>query len=321
MKKELTLILANPRSFCAGVVRAIDIVEKALEIYGPPIYSKHEIVHNSFVVENLRKKGVIFIEDLNQVPEESVIIFSAHGVSPEVRKQAEKRKLEVIDATCPLVTKVHKEARRYALRDYVIILIGHPEHVEVIGTLGQAPRQTIVVSNLSEVEKLNIKKYKKIAYVTQTTLSLDDTAEIVSALKKKYPQLECPSKDDICYATQNRQNAVKELCKKVDLLIVIGSDISSNTLRLVEIAKKKNMHVHRIESKTEINAKWFENISSVGITAGASAPEVLVQEIIQKIDEIRNITQENLDYIAENTYFIVPPKLEKKLAEKRTSSS
>ena len=321
MKKELTLILANPRSFCAGVVRAIDIVEKALEIYGPPIYSKHEIVHNSFVVENLRKKGVIFIEDLNQVPEESVIIFSAHGVSPEVRRQAEKRKLEIIDATCPLVTKVHKEARRYALRDYVIILIGHPEHVEVIGTLGHAPRQTIVVSNLEEVEKLNITKDKKIAYVTQTTLSLDDTAEIVSTLKKKYPQLECPSKDDICYATQNRQNAVKELCKKVDLLIVIGSDISSNTLRLVEIAKKKNMQVHRIESKTEINAKWFENISSVGITAGASAPEVLVQEIIQKIDEIRNITQENLDYIAENTYFIVPPKLEKKLAEKRAFAS
>ena len=317
MKKKLNVILANPRSFCAGVVRAIDIVEKALEVYGSPIYSKHEIVHNSFVVENLRKKGVIFIEDLNQVPEESVIIFSAHGVSPEVRRQAEKRKLEIIDATCPLVTKVHKEARRYALRDYVIILIGHPEHVEVIGTLGHAPRQTIVVSNLEEVEKLNITKDKKIAYVTQTTLSLDDTAEIVSTLKKKYPQLECPSKDDICYATQNRQNAVKELCKKVDLLIVIGSDISSNTLRLVEIAKKKNMQVHRIESKTEINAKWFENISSVGITAGASAPEVLVQEIIQKIDEIRNITQENLDYIAENTYFIVPPKLEKKLAEKR----
>ena len=316
MKKKLNVILANPRSFCAGVVRAIDIVEKALEVYGSPIYSKHEIVHNSFVVENLRKKGVIFIEDLNQVPEESVIIFSAHGVSPEVRRQAEKRKLEIIDATCPLVTKVHKEARRYALRDYVIILIGHPEHVEVIGTLGHAPRQTIVVSNLEEVEKLNITKDKKIAYVTQTTLSLDDTAEIVSTLKKKYPQLECPSKDDICYATQNRQNAVKELCKKVDLLIVIGSDISSNTLRLVEIAKKKNMQVHRIESKTEINAKWFENISSVGITAGASAPEVLVQEIIQKIDEIRNITQENLDYIAENTYFIVPPKLEKKLAEK-----
>ena len=229
--------------------------------------------------------------------------------------------MEIIDATCPLVTKVHKEARRYALRDYVIILIGHPEHVEVIGTLGHAPRQTIVVSNLEEVEKLNITKDKKIAYVTQTTLSLDDTAEIVSTLKKKYPQLECPSKDDICYATQNRQNAVKELCKKVDLLIVIGSDISSNTLRLVEIAKKKNMQVHRIESKTEINAKWFENISSVGITAGASAPEVLVQEIIQKIDEIRNITQENLDYIAENTYFIVPPKLEKKLAEKRAFAS
>ena len=265
MKKKLTLILANPRSFCAGVVRAIDIVEKALEIYGAPIYSKHEIVHNSFVVESLRKKGVIFIEDLNQVPEKSVIIFSAHGVSPEVRKKAEQRNLEIIDATCPLVTKVHKEARRYAIRDYVIILIGHPNHVEVMGTLGHAPKQTIVVSNLKEIEKLNIAKNRKIAYITQTTLSLDDTAEIVSALKKKYPQLECPSKDDICYATQNRQNAVKELCKKIDLLIVIGSDISSNTLRLVEIAKKKNMQVHRIESKTEINAKWFENISSVGI--------------------------------------------------------
>ena len=321
MKKELTLILANPRSFCAGVVRAIDIVEKALEIYGPPIYSKHEIVHNSFVVDSLRKKGVIFIEDLNQVPEKSIIIFSAHGISPEVRKKAEERNLEVIDATCPLVTKVHKEARRYALRDYVIILIGHPEHVEVIGTLGHAPRQTIVVSNLDDIKKLNIVKDKKIAYITQTTLSLDDTAEIIAALKEKYPQLEYPSKDDICYATQNRQNAVKELCEQVDLLIVIGSDISSNTLRLVEIAKKKNMQVHRIESKNEINPEWFKNISYVGITAGASAPEILVQEVVQKIGEIRNITQKNLDYIEENTYFINPPKLEKKLAEKRASSS
>ena len=312
MKKNLEVILANPRSFCAGVVRAIAIVEKALEIYGPPIYSKHEIVHNAFVVNNLQKKGVIFIEDLAEVPEGSVLIFSAHGVSPQIRQQAAARNLEILDATCPLVTKVHKEARRYSLRDYAIILIGHPEHVEVIGTLGHAPSQTIIVSELSDVAKLNIPKNKKIAYITQTTLSLDDTAEIITALKKKYPHLECPSKDDICYATQNRQNAVKQLCKKCDLLIVIGSNISSNTMRLVEIAHKKNIAVHRIESSKEINFSWFENVSTVGITAGASAPEVIVQDIVKTISDNYNLKQEELDYIKEDTYFILPPQLEKK---------
>ena len=239
MREKVKIILISPRSFCAGVVRAIDIIEKALEVYGAPIYSKHEIVHNSYVIEKLKKKGVIFTEKLDEVPEKSVLIFSAHGVSPQIKAQAKQRNLYVIDATCPLVTKVHKEARRYSLNDYTILLIGHPEHVEVIGTFGYAPKQTIIVSDLKDVAKLKIPAGKKLAYITQTTLSLDDTKEIITALRKKYPQLEAPSKEDICYATQNRQNAVKEICSLVDMLIVIGSDISSNTLRLAEVGKKK----------------------------------------------------------------------------------
>lgn len=312
MKKNLEVVLANPRSFCAGVVRAIDIVEQTLKIYGPPIYSKHEIVHNSFVVEDLKKKGVVFIENLEDVPKGAVLIFSAHGVPPSVKKKAADRNLEVIDATCPLVSKVHKEAKRYSLRGYIIILIGHKNHVEVVGTLGYAPEQTIIISTLSEVEKLKIPQHKKIAYLTQTTLSLDDTAEIITELKKKYPNIEAPSKNDICYATQNRQNAVKELCQQVDLIIVIGSEISSNTIRLVEVAKKRNKTVYRVESKEEINEELFKNINSVGITAGASAPESVVLDIVAKIGDFCNIKKRNLDYTKENTYFILPPKLTKK---------
>jgi 4-hydroxy-3-methylbut-2-enyl diphosphate reductase len=310
-EEKLKIILASPRSFCAGVVRAIDIVEKALEIYGPPIYSKHEIVHNSYVIKSLEKKGVIFTENLDEVPEKSVLVFSAHGVSPEVKQKAKSRDFEVIDATCPLVSKVHKEARRYALNDYTIFLIGHKEHVEVIGTFGYAPKQTIIINTLEDVEKLKVPPHKKLAYITQTTLSLDDTAEIVAALKEKYPRLEAPSKEDICYATQNRQNAVKQMCTSINMLIVIGSSISSNTIRLVEIAKKKNIPAYRIEAETELKAEWFQKIQSVGITAGASAPEIIVQNIVKKIQSFRKTTIENFNLVEENTFFVLPPHLEK----------
>ena len=319
-KEKLEIILANPRSFCAGVVRAIDIVEKVLEIYGAPIYSKHEIVHNSYVIRSLEKKGVIFTENLDEIPEKSVLIFSAHGVSPEVKEKAKTRNLTVIDATCPLVSKVHKEARRYALNDYIIILIGHLEHVEVIGTFGYAPKQTIIVSNLKDVKKLKIPEDKKLAYITQTTLSVDDTSEIIAALKKKYPHLESPSKKDICYATQNRQNAIKKMCSIIDMLIVIGSNISSNTLRLVEIAKKKNIPAYRIEFKEELQISWFQNIKTVGITAGASAPEVIVQNIIEKIKTFRTIQISDLPANKETTFFVLPQKLEKEYKKKHSAS-
>lgn len=315
-QKKLNIILASPRSFCAGVVRAIDIVEKALEIYGAPIYSKHEIVHNSYVIKKLEQKGVIFTENLDEVPEESILIFSAHGVSPEVKAKAKARNLNIIDATCPLVSKVHKEAKRYSLNDYIIILIGHPEHVEVIGTFGYAPKQTIIVSNLQDVKKLKIPKEKKLAYITQTTLSIDDTSEIITALQEKYPHLESPSKEDICYATQNRQNAVKAMCDKIDMLIVIGSNISSNTLRLAEIAKKKKISTYRIELKEELQKSWFQNVQSVGITAGASAPEKIVQGIIKRIKSFYPIQIQELTFVKENTFFVLPQKLEKEYKKK-----
>ncbi len=316
---KLQVILASPRSFCAGVVRAIDIVEKALEVYGAPIYSKHEIVHNSYVIRKLEQKGIIFIEDLDRVPEKSVLIFSAHGVSPAIKEKAKARNLHVIDATCPLVSKVHKEAKRYSLNDYTIFLIGHPEHVEVIGTFGYAPKQTIIISDLNDVAKLQIAQNRKLAYITQTTLSVDDTAEIVAALKKRYPNLEAPTKDDICYATQNRQNAVSKMCAKINILIVIGSSISSNTIRLVEIAQKKNIPVYRIESAKELQSDWFQKIKAVGITAGASAPEVIVQDIVKKITYFRSAEITELNLVKENTFFVLPQKLEKAYRQKQAA--
>lgn len=307
MIKSLDLMLAKPRGFCAGVDRAITIVERALDLYGPPVYIRHEIVHNPHVVERLRQRGAVFVEDLKDVPQGSQVIFSAHGVSPKIREEAQKLGLEALDATCPLVTKVHTEAQRYAKNGFTIILIGHRDHVEVQGTVGEAPERIIVVSTVEDVANLDLPKDKAVAYLTQTTLSLDDTAEIVAALKKKYPQIEGPAKEDICYATQNRQNAVKAIAKEVELMLVLGAPNSSNTLRLVEVAEASGLEARRIESAEEIKPEWVEGISNIGVTAGASAPEDLVQDIIKTLKSMANETSvKELTLVEENVTFALP---------------
>ncbi|MGK5092245.1 4-hydroxy-3-methylbut-2-enyl diphosphate reductase [Deltaproteobacteria bacterium TL4] len=307
---QLKLHLASPRGFCAGVDRAITIVEKALALYGPPIYVRHEIVHNPHVVERLRKQGVIFIENLEEVPQESHLIFSAHGVSPEVRTKAKQLKLEVLDATCPLVTKVHTEAKHYADEGFLIILIGHRDHVEVKGTLGEAPDRMVVVSNVEQVEALEIEPNRPVAYLTQTTLSLDDTREIIRALKKRFPHIVGPKKEDICYATQNRQNAVKALAAQVDLVLVVGAPNSSNTVRLVEVAKAMGVTAKRIESADQLQSEWFENVYQVGITAGASAPEDIVQGIVTKLQQmVEDSSIEELTLVKEDVTFALPAAL------------
>ena len=307
MISYLDLILAKPRGFCAGVDRAITIVEKALELYGPPIYIRHEIVHNPHVVKRLQKQGAIFVEDLENVPKGAWIIFSAHGVSPAVRKKAEKLRLKTIDATCPLVTKVHLEAQRYAKFGYTIILIGHRDHVEVQGTVGEAPYCMLVVSSIEDVEKLVIPSYQKVAYLTQTTLSLDDTAEIIAALKRKIPTIQGPAKEDICYATQNRQNAVKAMTDQVDLVLVLGAPNSSNTLRLVEVAQAYGIPARRIEAADEIQPEWLNGIKRIGITAGASAPEDIVQDTINSLKKLSVQSQvRELLLVEENVTFALP---------------
>ncbi|MBG56572.1 MAG: 4-hydroxy-3-methylbut-2-enyl diphosphate reductase [Deltaproteobacteria bacterium] len=304
------LLLASPRGFCAGVDRAITIVEKALQKYGSPIYVQHEIVHNKHVVQRLRERGAIFVENINEIPLGSRAIYSAHGVSPVVRKIAEKRKLKVLDATCPLVTKVHGEAQRYAQKDFTIILIGHHKHVEVQGTVGEAPERIIVVGNLGEVQKLVVQDENKVGYITQTTLSLDDTAEIISALKKRFPKIQSPAKNDICYATQNRQNAVKALSKEVDLVIVVGAPNSSNSVRLLEVAKSTGVKARRIESEQELNPNWFKGIKRIGVTAGASAPEDILQGVVSGLKKIFSSSQvRDLKIVQENVTFALPAVL------------
>ena len=279
--KVETLVLTKLRGFCAGVVRAIDVVEKALEVCGKPVYVNHEIIHNKYVVGDLEKKGAITVEDLDDVPEGSWLIFSAHGVSPAEHEKAAKRKLKVIDATCPLVTKVHLEAIKYAKDGYTIILIGHIDHVETIGTMGEAPASIKVVGDVFEAQAVEVPNPDKVAYLTQTTLSLDDTAEIVKTLKKRFPKLKVPPKDDICYATQNRQNAVKSIESKIDLLLVLGAPNSSNSVRLREVAEGKGTRAFLIERAADIRPEWLESVKTLGLTASASAPEVLVQEVIE----------------------------------------
>ncbi len=306
----LDLVLARPRGFCAGVDRAITIVERTLDLYGPPIYVRHEIVHNPHVVERLRKRGAIFVEELNLIPEGSRVIFSAHGVSPAVREEAKQRGFQVLDATCPLVTKVHVEAQRYAKKGHTIVLIGHREHVEVQGTLGEAPERIVVVSDVNEVESLEVPDTSKVAYLTQTTLSLDDTAAIVEALKQKFPQIQGPPKEDICYATQNRQNAVKAMAHEVDLILVVGAPNSSNTLRLVEVAQASGVPAKRIESAHEIETDWFSNCQQIGVTAGASAPEDIVQEIVETVRRLASQSRvRELTLVEENVIFALPPEL------------
>ena len=307
---SLNLVLASPRGFCAGVDRAITIVEKALEMYGAPIYVQHEIVHNKHVVQRLRNEGAVFVENIDEIPEGSHAIFSAHGVSPEVRKRAEKRKLQVLDATCPLVTKVHREAQRYAQKEHTIILIGHHNHVEVKGTVGEAPEHIFVVGTVEEVSDLKIPDEKKVGYITQTTLSLDDTAEIITALKERFPEIKGPAKDDICYATQNRQNAVKALSKEVDLVLVVGAQNSSNSVRLLEVAETTGVKARRIESAAELDPEWLEEVRNVGITAGASAPEDIVQGIVAEISKMSSSSSvRDLEIVQEDVTFALPTVL------------
>jgi len=285
----MEIILANPRGFCAGVDRAIDIVDRALEIFGAPIYVRHEVVHNTFVVNGLKAKGAIFVEELDEVPDDATVIFSAHGVSQQVQHKAKQRKLKVFDATCPLVTKVHLQVARHAKNKQNVILIGHKGHPEVEGTLGQYDagndRHIFLVEDEKDVGKLIISKDEELAYVTQTTLSVDDTINIISALKKRFPHIQGPKKDDICYATQNRQDAVKQLSDQCDIILVVGSVNSSNSNRLRELAQKHGIDSYLIDNAEAMNKKWFDNKHKVGVTAGASAPEVLVQDVIKQIEE------------------------------------
>tara|TARA_X000000950_G_C13848484_1_gene633444 strand:- start:641 stop:1576 length:936 start_codon:yes stop_codon:yes gene_type:complete len=280
MSNKINIYLASPRGFCAGVKRAIEIVELALQRYGPPIYVRHEIVHNKRVVQELSKKGAIFVEELEEIPLGSRVIFSAHGVSKEIKKIAKNYKHLTLDATCPLVSKVHKQTEKYYNKDYKIILIGHKGHPEVVGIQGQVPQELILVQNEEDAMAVKLSNKTKIAYVTQTTLSTHDTQNIIKILKNKFPNIEGPDLDDICYATQNRQEAAHDLAQKCELVLVIGSENSSNTMRLAEIVENKNVRVYRVASAEEIKKEWFNHVQNVGITAGASSPEILITETI-----------------------------------------
>ena len=299
----MKVYLGLPRGFCAGVVRAIDVVEMVLEKFPPPIYVKHQIVHNPYVVKSLEDKGAITVENVEDIPEGAVVVFSAHGSPPSDFDKAETRNLRVIDATCPLVTKVHLEAIRYNKENYSIILIGHKGHQEVIGTMGEAPM--FLVGNIEDVNNLDINS-EKIAYITQTTLSLDDTKNIVDALKKKYLNIESPKSKDICYATQNRQNAIKELTKTCELILVVGSKNSSNSNRLVETAELHGCKSYLIENKNFVDEEWLKNVENLGISSGASAPEILVQELVDDLKNKFNCKIEYSNIIEENIKFTLP---------------
>jgi 4-hydroxy-3-methylbut-2-enyl diphosphate reductase len=304
------IVLANPRGFCAGVVRAIDIVELALEIYGSPLYVLNEIVHNAHVVNRLKAKGVQFVRTLDEVPAGCRVIFSAHGISPEVRKRAVERDLKTIDATCPLVTKVHMEALRYKRLDYTIILIGHRDHEEVIGTMGEAPDHMQVVGSVEEVDQLNLPPDSRIAYLTQTTLSLDDTREIIQRLRERFPKIEGPNVDDICYATQNRQLAIQQIAKMTRFILVIGSPNSSNSNRLVEVAEKSGATAYLVNDVSKIQMEWLRDAAVVGLTAGASTPEVLVHQVIAHLNENGFSELQEYEATKENVHFALPPELE-----------
>ncbi len=303
-------LLASPRGFCAGVVRAIDIVELALKNYGTPLYVRKEIVHNKAVVESFQARGVHFIDSLDEAPQGSLVIFSAHGVSPEVRQHAADRNLQVIDATCPLVTKVHHEVHRYLTQGDSIVLIGHADHDEVEGTLGEAPEDISVVGSPEDVDHLDIPNPSKVAALTQTTLSVDESKEMMDVLRKRFPELKSPKKDDICYATQNRQDAVKALVKKgVQLLLVVGSKNSSNSQRLCEVAQALGVDAYLIDRAEEIDPKWLQEKELIGLTAGASAPEYLVQEVLNWLEQKGSSTEE-LDLVEEDVNFALPPELQ-----------
>ena len=308
------MLLLKPRGFCAGVVRAVDIVKIALETFGAPIYVRKEIVHNSYVVNDLAEKGAIFVNELDEVPEGKRVIFSAHGVSPAVRERAKQRQLKVIDATCPLVTKVHVEAIKFAKQGYSLVLVGHRDHEEVEGTQGEAPLVTQVVSTVAEVAALVVPDPNKVAYLTQTTLSLDEAKYMIEALKRKFPNIVGPHAQDICYATENRQVAVKNVAHSADLLLVVGSRNSSNSNRLVEVARNLKTESHLIDKASHIEASWLQGKSTVAITAGASAPEVLVQEVIGYLQEHGYSTVEEVEVMPENVRFGLPPEIVQAIA-------
>jgi 4-hydroxy-3-methylbut-2-enyl diphosphate reductase len=314
LSEARTLLLLKPRGFCAGVVRAIDIVRIALEAFGPPIYVRKEIVHNRFVVEELQQKGAIFVDSVDEVPEGERVIYSAHGVSPEVRSRSMVRKLRVIDATCPLVTKVHVEAVKFAKEGYSLILIGHRDHDEVIGTLGEAPAVTQVVGSPGEVESVTVPDPNRVAYLTQTTLSLDETRDIIAALRKKFPNIKGPAAQDICYATENRQVAVKHVASDADLLLVVGSDNSSNSKRLVEVARSLGTEAHLIDNDRDIRPEWLNGVKTVALTAGASAPEHLVQETVEYLGAQGFQNVKELEIMPENVRFGLPPEIVEAIA-------
>ena len=305
----MELILANPRGFCAGVDRAIEIVERALALHGAPIYVRHEVVHNRFVVDSLKAKGAVFIEDLNDVPSGSILIFSAHGVPQSVRREAEARGLTVFDATCPLVTKVHIEVSRMRQQGKEIVMIGHKGHPEVEGTMGQSNGGMYLVETPADVQTLRVQDENNLSYVTQTTLSMDDASAIIAALKTRFPFITGPRKDDICYATQNRQDAVKLLAKQCDLVIVVGSPNSSNSNRLREVAKNLSVPAYLVDNASELQPEWLQGKQRVGITAGASAPEVLVQEVIARLKELGAVNVREAEGIQENVVFPLPKAL------------
>jgi len=310
----MKLILANPRGFCAGVDRAIEIVERALEVYGAPIYVRHEVVHNTFVVNDLRQKGAVFVDELSEVPDDATVIFSAHGVSSAVQDEAEQRSLKVFDATCPLVTKVHFEVVRHARQGSEVILIGHAGHPEVEGTMGRYQNDLpgggiYLVETVGDVDALKVNHPEKLCFVTQTTLSIDDTQAVIKALQRRFPLISGPKKDDICYATQNRQDAVKDLASKSDLVLVVGSVSSSNSNRLREIAEKLSVPAYLIDGVEDINSDWFEDKRVIGLTAGASAPEILVNQVREHLAGLGvNVVSEN-EGIQENVTFNLPKEL------------
>ena len=308
----MKIILANPRGFCAGVDRAISIVELALEIHGAPIYVRHEVVHNRFVVNGLRERGAIFVEELSEVPDGAIVIFSAHGVSQAVRQEAKERNLKVFDATCPLVTKVHMQVARASRKGTKAILIGHKGHPEVEGTMGQYGNQEggiYLIESVEDIAHLPVQQDDDLTFMTQTTLSLDDTAETITALKEKYPAIQGPHKNDICYATTNRQQAVRELAKQSDLVVVVGSKNSSNSNRLAELASRMGVASKLIDDPNDIQANWFDSVQTIGVTAGASAPEELVQSVISRLKEFGVTTVEELQGLEENMFFEVPKEL------------
>jgi 4-hydroxy-3-methylbut-2-enyl diphosphate reductase len=303
------ILLANPRGFCAGVNMAIESLERSIELFGTPLYVYHEIVHNRPVVERFTRRGVVFVSDLSEVPDGSHVLYSAHGVSPAIRQESERRNLHAIDATCPLVTKVHLEAARFAKEGYIIILIGHEGHDEVIGTMGEAPESIILVESTQDVDRLELPPDAKVAYLTQTTLSVDDANVIIAALERRFPHIVGPSKDDICYATQNRQEAVKELAREADLVLVFGSQNSSNSLRLQEIAQGVGKRAHLIDGVAELDERWFDGVESVLITAGASAPEQVVEEAVRYLQERFAATVEEHTVREEHVRFLLPREL------------